>query len=75
MRKFLKKSYTNNVLIWQNTSLPRSKTNPLKPAPPIFGWGLMPCNGFAKTRQNRWVQQGPGMRPRAYLLDLITERQ
>src|SRR5260370_19404575 len=30
LRKFIKKNYANGVIIWQNTSLPRSKTNPLK---------------------------------------------
>jgi hypothetical protein len=70
MRKSIKRSYTNNVLIWQNISLPRSKTNPIKPAANVWV-GPNAINWLREEPRGRWVQQFRGAGARGYLLDLV----
>jgi hypothetical protein len=70
LRKVIKKTYTNKVLIWQNTSLPRSKTNPSKLSATVWV-GPRALRWLREDPKNRWVQQFRNTLPGAYLLDLV----
>lgn len=70
LKKFLQKTYTNNVLLWQNLSLPRSKTNPCKPD--SKAWiGPHALEWLRENPTERWVQTFKGAGAKAYLLDLV----
>lgn len=71
-RKWIKKHCTNNALIWQNFSRPRSRTNPSKPS--VTHWvGQEAMRWMEESPQERWVQQFPQIdaTTRAYLVDLV----
>lgn len=70
LKRFIRKAYTNNVLIWQNTSLSRSKTNPTKPATNVWV-GPNAMQWLHEDAENRWVQQFRSANARAYLVDLV----
>jgi len=72
LRKQIKKTYRNSTLIWQNTSLPRSKTNPLKPAPNVW-IGPHAIQWLEEQPRERWVQQFRGAGARGYILDLVQD--
>ncbi|MCA9070408.1 MAG: hypothetical protein KDA84_15860 [Planctomycetaceae bacterium] len=76
LRRWIKKFFTNNIIIWQNMSLPRSGTNPLKPSP--THWiGPHALSWLQGDSANRWVQQfgsTPG-KVRGYLIDLVGENE
>ena len=71
LRKVIRKSYVNNVLIWQNTTLPRSKTNPVKPARDVWV-GPHALQWMRTAPRGRWVQQFRDSAARAYLIDLVS---
>ena len=72
LRRWLKKTYTNGVLFWQNVNAGRSATNPGKPCssswvgPHAMAW-------LEQAPEDRWAEQdGPDPRPvRGYLVDLV----
>lgn len=70
LRNFIKKSYVNKAIIWQSVSLPRSKTNPLKPDPYVW---VSPhaMNWLERKPKNRFVQQFRSAGTSGYLLDLV----
>lgn len=70
LKTFIRKAYTNNVLIWQNTSLPRSRTNPTKPATNVWV-GPNAMQWLNDDPAKRWVQQFRNASARAYLMDLV----
>jgi hypothetical protein len=70
LRRFLQKSYTNGVIIWQDLSAPRSKTDPLKPAKNLWV-GPHALQWLRQDPTNRWVQQFRFGRVRGYILDLV----
>lgn len=74
LRKHLKKTYRNSTLIWQNTSLPRSETNPSKPAPNVW-IGPHALQWLEEQPKERWVQQFRGAVARGYILDLVQAGQ
>jgi hypothetical protein len=71
LRNFIKKSFTNNVIIWQNTEAPRSRTNPIKPR--ASQWvGPFAMVWLRQAPNERWAQQIPNSSAaRGYLLDLV----
>lgn len=70
LSRFIKKSYTNGVIIWQNPSLPRSKTNPLTPAKDVWV-GPHALRWLQEEPKGRWIQQFRGGLARGYILDLV----
>jgi hypothetical protein len=70
LRKYIKKCYTNEVIIWQALSFSRSKTNPLKPDSSVWV-GSYALQWLEEEPRNRWVQQFRNAGARGYLLDLI----
>ncbi len=70
LRKWIRKSYRNKVLIYQNPALPRSQTNPIKPAADIW---IGPCamNWLEADPANHWVQPFRQSNARGYLVDLV----
>jgi hypothetical protein len=72
LRKLIRKSYTNGIVIYQNTSLPRSNTNPGKPAADVWV-GPHALQWLRQDPENRWVQQFRDALPRGYILDLVSE--
>ncbi|MCA8990123.1 MAG: hypothetical protein KDA78_20920, partial [Planctomycetaceae bacterium] len=70
LRKQIQKTYRNSILIWQNPSLPRSRTNPQKPAPNVW-IGPHAIQWLEEQPAERWVQQFRGAKPRGYLVDLV----
>jgi hypothetical protein len=71
LRAAIKKTCTNGVLIWQNVLLPRSRTNPAKPALNVWV-GPHALRWLREDVRNRWVQQfRQTSGPRAYLLDMV----
>jgi hypothetical protein len=70
LRRRIHKVYTNRVIIWQNRSLPRSRTNPLKPDPGLWV-GPRALRWLEDAPEDRWVQVVPGSHARGYLLDLV----
>jgi hypothetical protein len=71
LRTYIKKNYTNGVIIWQNLSFPRSKTNPLKPDPGLWV-GPQAMRWLAEEPRERWVQQFRNAAARGFLLDLVS---
>jgi hypothetical protein len=72
LTKLLKKTYTNKVIIYQNVSLPRSKTNPLRPSTNCWV-GPHAMEWLREEPSNRWVQQFREGRARGYLIDLTSD--
>lgn len=70
LRKALRKTYVNSILIWQNPTLPRSKTNPGKPAPSVW-IGPHALRWLEEAPRERWVQQFRESIVRGYIVDLI----
>lgn len=70
LRTHIKRAYRNSTIIWQNLSLPRSKTNPLKPAPNLWG-GPHAMHWLEQEPTQRWVQQFREAKARGYILDLL----
>jgi hypothetical protein len=70
LRKYIQKTYTNKVLIWQCISYPRSKNNPSEPTN-LFWVGPHALAWLNEDPKNRWVQQAPTNLARGYLLDLV----
>lgn len=70
LRKWIRKRCQNDVLIYQNTDLPRSPTNPCKVAADIW-IGPHALKWLESNPGGRWVQQSRGGKPRAYLIDLV----
>jgi hypothetical protein len=70
LKKTVQLRYTNNVLIWQCISLPRSKNNPSKPS--ALTWvGPHALQWLRADPKERWVQQSRKALARAYVLDLV----
>jgi hypothetical protein len=71
LRSFIKKTYTNNVIIWQQIGRPRCKTNPSKPT--ANDWvGPYAMEWLREVPEERWVQQVPNPgAARGYSLDLV----
>jgi hypothetical protein len=70
LKRHIQKTYTNKVVIWQNLSLPRSRTNPIKPD--VSLWiGPHALHWLEQDPANRWVQGIPGAPARGYLIDLV----
>lgn len=72
LRKFIRKSYSNGVILWQVTSAPRSNTNPLKPAKDLW-IGPHALQWLRDDPRNRWVPQFVRGRAKGYLLDLVED--
>lgn len=70
LRRHIRKSYRNSLLIWQNALSPRSTTNPSKPAPNVW-IGPHAIQWLEEQPKERWVQQFRGARARGYILDLV----
>ncbi len=70
LKRHIQKTYTNKVVIWQNLSMPRSKTNPS--TPDVSLWvGPHALRWLEHDPENRRVQQFPQSVARGYLLDLV----
>lgn len=72
LRKALKKSYTNKVLLWQNRKSPRSKHNPSKPDPALWV-GPKAMQWLREARRDHCVKQSRGARASAYVVDLVAK--
>ena len=70
LRKWVRKTYTNNLIIYQNTELPRSATNPIKPAADIWV-GPHALSWLNEKPKDRWAQQSRFSSARGYLVDLV----
>jgi hypothetical protein len=70
LKRFIQKLYTNNVLIWQCISSPRSKNNPSKPTA-LTRVGPHALQWLRDDPRKRWVQQSRNSPTRAYVLDLV----
>lgn len=70
LRNYIKKNYSNNKIIWQALSLPRSKTNPSKLNPCLWV-GPHALDWLEHDPTQRWVQQFRGAGPRGYRVDLV----
>ena len=70
LSRAIKKMYSNGVILWQDVSRPRSRTNPSKPDPAcwIGPHALRWLNGDPK---DRYVQQFRNVGAHAYLIDLV----
>ena len=69
LKRHIQKTYTNKVVIWQNLSMPRSKTNPSKPDVSLWV-GPNALHWLEHDPENRRVQQFPQSVARGYLLEL-----
>lgn len=73
LRKWIRQSYSNGVIIWQNIRAPRSRTNPLKPAADVWV-GPHALQWFRKSPRERWTQQERDGASRGYILDLVRDK-
>lgn len=70
LRKWIRRSYWNNVLIYQNIALPRSATNPIKPAGNVWV-GAFAMKWLQDDPANHWVQPFRQSNARGCLVDLV----
>lgn len=70
LKRQIQKSCRNKVVIWQNRSLPRSRTNPLMPDAGLWAGPEALC-WLEEDSANRWVQVVPDAHARGYLLDMV----
>ena len=61
----------NKVVIWQNRSLPRSRTNPIKPDVSLWV-GPHAIRWLEQDPEHRWVRGIPDAPARGYLIDLVS---
>jgi hypothetical protein len=71
LKRHIQKTYTNKVVIWQNRSLPSSRTNPTKPDVSLWV-GPHALRWLEQDPKNRWVQGIPDAPARGYLIDLVS---
>lgn len=70
LKRFVKAKYENDTIIWQNISLPRSKTNPGKPAANLW-IGPHALRWLREAPKERWVQVFRGTGASGFILDLV----